>query len=485
MKKITNSVLLLAILCCTVTIQAQSNCENDTNAPIAVCLAGLNVNVDEGETVNLWPTDFDSDSYDDCSAVSLSFSADASAETIEVNSNTASPMNVVVYVTDESGNQSSCWTYLIINNQVCTDDTELPVAICDETVVVTIDANSSTTIESNVLDDGSYDDCGGVTFSFSADGQTSTMTVDENTTSPTSVTLYVNDGNGNQNLCMSTLVVNVQDCSNDTQVPTPYCLTGVSVLLNEEGIATITTSDIDAGSFDNCSANVFLSFTDDVNEPERTITEAGEYSLQLWVMDTNGNQDFCETFISVLPFGSQLSISGHIRNEAGEGISATNVHAKLNNQVVATTTTDSQGAYTLTGLDNNTTYELEVEKDTDDLNGVSTFDLVIMRRHIVGLVPLDSPFKLIAADVNNSGTITTFDMLISRRLILGIIEEFDNVSSWRFVRSTIQFSDLSNPFGGGVTGNSMEISLETNNANGIDFIGIKAGDVNGTANVNP
>jgi hypothetical protein len=59
--------------------------------------------------------------------------------------------------------------------------------------------------------------------------------------------------------------------------------------------------------------------------------------------------------------------------------------------------------------------------DANYLNGVSTFDLVLIQRHILGVQLLDSPYKMIAADANNSQTITTSDIIMLRRLILSIL----------------------------------------------------------------
>jgi hypothetical protein len=46
--------------------------------------------------------------------------------------------------------------------------------------------------------------------------------------------------------------------------------------------------------------------------------------------------------------------------------------------------------------------------------------LVLINKHILGLEPLSSPYKMIAADANNSRSITTFDIVEMRKLILGI-----------------------------------------------------------------
>jgi hypothetical protein len=67
------------------------------------------------------------------------------------------------------------------------------------------------------------------------------------------------------------------------------------------------------------------------------------------------------------------------------------------------------------------------------LEGVTPFDLTLISKHILGIEALNSPFQLIAADANNSGSITTTDIIELRKLILGIYQELPNNSSWRYV----------------------------------------------------
>jgi len=119
-------------------------------------------------------------------------------------------------------------------------------------------------------------------------------------------------------------------------------------------------------------------------------------------------------------------------------------------------------------------------KDDNPLNGVTAFDLVLISRHILGLEPLDSPFKIIAADANKSGSVTTFDIVELRKLILGIYTEFPDNTSWRFVPKSHIFSNLNNPFEIPIfPGFKKDISA-TSNVSG-DFTAIKTGDVNNTA----
>ena len=90
--------------------------------------------------------------------------------------------------------------------------------------------------------------------------------------------------------------------------------------------------------------------------------------------------------------------------------------------------------------------ELRPVKADGLLNGVTTFDLVLLRSHILGTLLLDSPYKLLAADVNNSGNVSTFDIVALRKAILHITDSFPNNQSWRFVEAGHDFPNPANPF---------------------------------------
>ena len=122
-------------------------------------------------------------------------------------------------------------------------------------------------------------------------------------------------------------------------------------------------------------------------------------------------------------------------------------------------------------------------KDIDHDNGVTTFDLVLMRQHVLSTQLLDSPYKMIAADANNSQSITTADIVLLRMLILTIIDELPSNTSWRFVDADYEFPNPANPweetFPEIISYNNL-----TEDRDDTDFIGIKIGDVNGNAQAN-
>jgi hypothetical protein len=91
---------------------------------------------------------------------------------------------------------------------------------------------------------------------------------------------------------------------------------------------------------------------------------------------------------------------------------------------------------------------------------------------------LDSPYKRIAADVNNSNTITTLDIILIRKAILQLIDHFPNNESWKFIAADEDL-DWSNPWDYNDT-----LRLDTISSDSIyNIIGIKIGDVSNSVNV--
>lgn len=123
------------------------------------------------------------------------------------------------------------------------------------------------------------------------------------------------------------------------------------------------------------------------------------------------------------------------------------------------------------------------------LQGVSTYDLVLIAKHILGIQPLASGYSIIAADANESNSVTTFDIVELRKLILGIYDRLPVPDQpWRYIPEFIpqEYSAAfnANPFqvsaGGGAQyltqGWGFTLTDAYDGKKGFD--GIKIGDVN-------
>ncbi len=294
-----------------------------------------------------------------------------------------------------------------------------------------------------------------------------------------SITYLVKDGCGNQ--ATKTVSFSVVDCKK----PTPICFVLV-VELGQGGTVDVPAKDYDGGSFDNCSSDLSFSYSTDPSDSIRTYDclDLGQQAVQLWVTDANGNQDFCETTLLVqsnmwdCSAGDAPSIAGLIENENGNPVE--DVAVQLNGASINSMTTAADGAFEFSGLVLGNDYTISPSRQGNPLNGVTTFDLVLITRQILGIETLDSPYKLIAADANNSKTITTLDLVELRKMILLINNEFTNNSSWRFIDKNYVFPNPQNPWE-----EALPEVIDLNNLAGdaleTDFTAIKIGDVNGNA----
>jgi Dockerin type I domain len=135
--------------------------------------------------------------------------------------------------------------------------------------------------------------------------------------------------------------------------------------------------------------------------------------------------------------------------------------------------------YYCSGTIKNDHYTVTPLKDDDPRKGISTRDISLIKKHLAGTDLLNSPYKLIAADVDKSGSITKVDIEILRKLVLGIYREIPYNTSWRFVDRDYVFPDPLNPFLEHFPENKTIAIPHT--APHIGFTGIKTGDIDGDA----
>ncbi|MFN0013798.1 MAG: hypothetical protein ACKVU2_04550, partial [Saprospiraceae bacterium] len=215
----------------------------------------------------------------------------------------------------------------------------------------------------------------------------------------------------------------------------------------------------------------------------------GDHSIQWTVYDGCGNETTCSYAFRVEdPDGTcsptALTVSGHIRTETGAGIANVAVEISGTHPSLPPFTnfalTDGQGAYAF-DVAAGANYTITPFHDISPLNGVSTFDLLLINKHVLGLETISSPYRTLAADANKSNSVTTFDIVEFRKLILGIYQQLPNLPSWRFLPAGHIFSNPANPFTGGflekITVNDAPPGPAVH-----DFTGFKLGDVNGNAN---
>ncbi len=284
----------------------------------------------------------------------------------------------------------------------------------------------------------------------------------------------------------------------NTKAPTPVCINGLSVslvamdldtngILDAE-IVELWASDFDIGSTYSCGNPIVLSLSSDINIKNITFDcdDIGRNEVRLYATDVvTGYQDFCVSFVDVQDNNSidicsdtlgRSTLSGEIYTEELELISDVKISIGDNLPIEVT---DTYGQYAFEDMPLGGNYEVMPEKDDDYLNGVTTLDLILVQRHILGMESLISPYKLLAADINNDGNISSTDLIELRKLILGIYDDLPYNKSWRFVDSEYQFIDSWNPWINVFPESHVIDNLSSDMK--IDFVGLKVGDVNATA----
>jgi hypothetical protein len=306
------------------------------------------------------------------------------------------------------------------------------------------------------------------------------------------VTWTVTDECDNSSSCSKVFRVD------DQKEPTPYCLTElVTVIMQDTKQVEIWASDFDRGSSDNCTpqSELQFSFSSDPNDGVRTFRcedlVDGELiqGLDMYVTDSNGNHDFCSVTIRVQDNSgncdeptNRVLLGGKVTNEVNEVVEDIDVHLSADlAEFPRVTQTNSSGDYTFDNLIMYNDYSLEPVKDENYLDGVSTLDLILIQRHILGINDLDSPYKVIASDINNDEKISASDLVELRKLILGIDAEFRNNNSWKFIDASLEFDNPMKPF---PHHTHLEMEGLDHDEMGANFIAVKVGDVNNSHETN-
>lgn len=311
------------------------------------------------------------------------------------------------------------------------------------------------------------------------------------------ITWTVEDRCGNTQVCSYTFTLR------DRKAPSPVCRAGIiTVIMPTSGNVEIWGRDLDVASFDNCTPNNLLDFSlsrTQRNVPARISCShlrdgiSLDSTVTIYITDQAGNQDFCTTKIIVqdglgnacpdnLGGGgtqSLATVTGSISTEQSKSLEEAMV--ELNGNMPSLPKyhmTLNDGKYVFASIPSSENYSLSASKNDDMSNGVTTNDIVIIQKHILGIQNISNPYKIIAADVNNSRSITARDISDLRKLILGINENLPAGKSWVFVDANQTFNNPSAPW-------PYRETLALTNPNGEiqnqNFVAVKLGDVNNSA----
>lgn len=268
------------------------------------------------------------------------------------------------------------------------------------------------------------------------------------------------------------------------------CRIGISVPLNPNGEVLVSAKDY---FIDNTNGSILptaITLQSCFNEPMKkpatdeqiTIGCAGLTPVKIWIKYKNLDWQTCYSYLeitnplNVMPkFGNCPShycsfdsivpypkITGYVATRQGKPLNKGFIY--INYPDSSYRNTIYSGNFSIISPMFNS-MKLKAFKDEEPLNGITTFDLVLIQKHILGVQPITDKYALIAADINNNGKVTSADLVELRKMILGIQTKFSNNTSWRFFDKNM----------------NEETAVNNSILKGYNFTAVKIGDINGNA----
>jgi subtilisin-like proprotein convertase family protein len=226
----------------------------------------------------------------------------------------------------------------------------------------------------------------------------------------------------------------------------------------------------------NSSAKVWTSTSLDPASPDGYTN----VDVLVTVWDKKFNSDFCYASLKLALHETTPgsgSVSGNVETSEGKGVRNVTILIDSNQpEYPISSVSSSDGTFEVNYLKEGLNYELVAVKDGVYSEGVTTLDLVLIQRHILGIQTFTDNYKMIAADANNDGIVTASDLVELRKLILGLTSKLPNNKSWRFAVKDAQVEVDPLSFEERIIVNQLIGTLS-----GQDFIAVKIGDVNGNA----
>lgn len=328
------------------------------------------------------------------------------------------------------------------------------------------------------------------------------------------IEIHASDGCGNSTVIQSSF--QVVDC----KAPAPICINGITVTLMpnptntdadgngsiDKAAMTVWAKDLIISQVSDCSGIAGFSINRVGETPAfdktnlvLTCEDLGTLQVEVYAWDRANNpyavqpdgtlggrnRGVCQTYILVqenqnLCGGAASilgSLAGVIQTEDHRALKA--VPVMLINDDSSMQMTNNEGIYNFDSLKMYKHYRVTPSFNENPLAGITIADIVALQKHLLNVELIQSPYRLIAADVDRSNTVTTADLVELRKLLLGVTTHFSNNTSWRFVDAQYVFPDKNNPWSA-VFPESIEIAEMTETISNGNFIALKVGDVNGS-----
>lgn len=311
------------------------------------------------------------------------------------------------------------------------------------------------------------------------------------------------------------------DCGNTAEVekifsvldgigPAPICHERLLAEINESEIdtmppmATVWASDFIASNLFDCSGQsdslsqnsrkLVTEFSinrvgDPVDQAQKALDFlCGDQSaigvpVEIHAWDNAGNHDFCTTEVEIQDnintCSAPVEVSGIIQTPDGKAFP--NVEIKISGGINYVDQTDAQGQFSIRLLRSTGNVSIQPNIETDPSIGISTADLIRIQKHIIGNQPFDSPYQLLASDLDDNGRVNFIDLIRIRKTILGIEEMTNYNQNWLFIPTDYVFQEPMSPWNEAFPQKLVVDGSMNFNDYQANFLAIKIGDANGSA----
>ena len=280
----------------------------------------------------------------------------------------------------------------------------------------------------------------------------------------------------------------------------PICVNSSTVILDANQETVISAIEYDAGSYEVCSSGS-LRFTFSSTPPDQdpdfdasigssfrtldcddfTISNNGQFLVDIYVWDESGNSDYCTINLNILNSSNPCEVNNDYVQVIW-GLCNNPPLDRYNLNLNGVELSNSACIYPIDPSELSVgTNEITIENNgllDNLLNGISTLDLVFISRGLVH--GFDTDWEIVASDFDGDAAVSTKDLIEMRRYIVALESE-ELYQQYKLIDADHDFSGNFGPFNLGSTFSSIEFNDTDLESNPINVIILKSGDINNSA----
>ena len=372
--------------------------------------------------------------------------------------------------------EDGCGNTTEYQTEILVEDTTPPVLSCPTGLVATADANCVSNL--NLSPALATDDCSEFTITndFPGAAEPNAIVAGEFPLGETLVTYTATDACGNSSVCLTSILVQDQTGPNLTvanMITVPIEL--------PDSLGVLDLDEIILENIDDCNNPTTVTVSQDTFD----CTEAGStVTVTVTAFDALDNETEIDITVIVtdpdmLCIDERPAVTaGTIRRPDDSPLADVEVHMQ-NPAVAEVSTTNGQGIYVFFHEFEENPCQIIPVSTAPAIAEVTSWDIILTKRHILNVEMFTSPYQYFAADVNQSGTVTLADIIEMRRVILGMQTDFADSPAYRFLPAGYTCSEGENPFDCEIPESYLMTSPIWEEID-LNFIGVKTGDVSGS-----